>query len=468
MKTPKQVVYKNSRRYKEKQERKRQEGKARNKAHNRERAMRRNIVFRLYQTIMHYFPDLFEKVREIEDCRSKGEYELVELITAALAMFIFKKGSRNALNNERNEGKFKKNFQRIFKVGLPHMDTVNKVMERLDEEHLEKLKTELVRGLIEKKVFYKYRLLDKYYRVAVDGSHVMNVKEGHCEHCLHRTSKSGKVTYFHNVLEAKIVCENGFCISLATEWIENPDGDFDKQDCEQKAFGRLAEKIKKHYPRMLICIVADALYPNQTFFEICDKYGWAWTVTLKDGNLPSVWEEVLCLQKITADNTRHNTIYRQGKQIDHTYIWINDIDYYGFKLNWFECVEKIDNTTTRFVYISSVAIDYHNVLEMTQSGRMRWKIENEGFNIQKHHGYALAHKYSRGCMRATKNYYQCLQIAHMINQLFELGSLFQPLLTAKQTIKHLWEFMLGELRHSLLDIHLLKTALGHKIQIRYG
>jgi len=52
-------------------------------------------------------------------------------------------------------------------------------------------------------------------------------------------------------------------------------------------------------------------------------------------------------------------ISAKGKQIDHTHIWINDIDYYGFKLNWFECVEKIDSTTTRFVYISSVAINYH-------------------------------------------------------------------------------------------------------------
>jgi hypothetical protein len=467
MKTPSQIGYKNSRRYKEKQERKRQKSEAQKKARNRERGLRRNIVFRLYQTIMHHFPDLFEKMRQIEDCRSKGRYQLVELTMAALAMFIFKKGSRNALNNERDEGKFKKNFQRIFKVRLPHMDTVNEVMERLDEGQLEKLKTELVSGLIEKKVFYKYRFLGRYHRVVVDGSHVMNVKEGHCEHCLHRTSKSGKVSYFHNVLEAKLVEDNGFCISLATEWIENPDGDFDKQDCEQKAFGRLAEKIKKAYPRLPICVVADALYPNQTFFEICRKYQWSWIVTLKDGNLPSVWEEVLCLQKITDGNSRHHTTYRQGEQIDHTSIWINDIDYYGFKLNWFEYVEKIDNTTARFVYISSIAVDYHNVLEMTQSGRMRWKIENEGFNIQKNHGYGLGHKYSRGCMRATKNYYQCMQIAHMINQLFELGSLFQPLLKAKQTIKHLWEVMLGELRHTVLNLHLLEISLSYRIQIRY-
>jgi hypothetical protein len=71
---------------------------------------------------------------------------------AAIAMFLFKKGSRNAFNNERSESRFKKNFQRTFKVRLPHMDTVDKVMRQLDEGQLERLKTELVSTLIEKKV----------------------------------------------------------------------------------------------------------------------------------------------------------------------------------------------------------------------------------------------------------------------------------------------------------------------------
>ncbi|MFH1029654.1 MAG: hypothetical protein V1770_00155 [bacterium] len=93
---------------------------------------------------------------------------------------------------------------------------------------------------------------------------------------------------------------------------------------------------------------------------------------------------------------------------------------------------------------SSLEADYHSVLEMTASGRMRWKIENEGFNIQKHHGYGLGHKYSRVCMKAMKNYYQCMQIAHIINQLFELSCLFQSWLKGKETIKHIWEVMLGE------------------------
>jgi hypothetical protein len=35
-----------------------------------------------------------------------------------------------------------------------------------------------------------------------------------------------------------------------------------KQDCETKAFKRLADKLKKMYPRMSIIILADSLYAS--------------------------------------------------------------------------------------------------------------------------------------------------------------------------------------------------------------
>jgi len=353
------------------------------------------------------------------------------------------------------------NYERIFKMRLPHMDTVDEVMRQINE-------TELVKSLIMRKVFYKFRFFGKYYRVAVEGSHVMNVKEGHCEHCQKRTSKkSGKTTYFHNVLEAKLVCANGFSISLATEWIENPDEDYNKQDCEQKAFMRLAQKLKQAYPRLPICIVVDALYPNQSFFRICRDNDWCWVVTFKDGNLPSVWEEVLGLQKIIHENIRYKEQKQKKKNIKQQYTWINDIDYKGFVLSWYECVEIEDDKQRRFVYVSNLSIDYFNILEMTATGRMRWKIENEGFDVQKNHGYGLGHKYSRLSMMAMKNYYQCMQIAHMLNQLFELSSLFQPLLAGKMTIVHIWSLMLGQLR-SKIKFKVHEQLLNTRIQIRYS
>jgi len=391
---------------------------------------------------------------------------MAAITMSCIALFMFKEQSRNAMNNERKSKRFRKNFKKIFKIKLPHMDTADEVMRVLEEKELEQLKKELVSGLIEKKVFYNYRLFGKYYKVAIDGTQVMNVSEGHCESCLYRTSKNGNTTYFHSVLEAKLICSNGFSISLCTEWIENT-GEYDKQDCEQKAFKRLAEKLKTSYPRLPICITADGLYPNATFFKICKEKDWAWIVTFKDGNLPSVWEEVLCLQKITK-NSRDKIVRINGKEIRHIFQWINEISYRDFKLNWFECVEIIEEERKRFVYISNIEIEYDTVLEMVETGRLRWKIENEGFNIQKNHGYGLTHKYSRVSMKAEKNYYQCMQIGHMFNQLFELSTLFQSLLTGKMTVAHICKLMLSQMREKKLKTKLLKMLMERKIQIRYG
>ena len=171
--------------------------------------------------------------------------------------------------------------------------------------------------------------------MAVDATGVVSFDEKHCEHCLHKTSKKGKVTYFHNVLEAKLLFSNGFSISLGSEWIENPD-EYEKQDCELKAFERLAEKLKKWYPRLPICIVADGLYPNQTFFNVCKDNQWHFIVTFKEGNLPTVWEEVFSLRGIIKNNhhTETSIVGIQKRQQD--YCWINEIDYHGHLINWIE------------------------------------------------------------------------------------------------------------------------------------
>ena len=80
-------------------------------------------------------------MREIDDCRrKKSTYALAELLTACLAMFLFKTESRNGLNNLREDLRFKKNYKRLFKMRLPHMDTVDLVIRLLKTEQLEALK----------------------------------------------------------------------------------------------------------------------------------------------------------------------------------------------------------------------------------------------------------------------------------------------------------------------------------------
>ena len=94
------------------------------------------------------------------------------------------------------------------------------------------------------------------------------------------------------------------------------------------------------------------------------------------------------------------------------------------------------------MHIIGFKINAGNCAQISKHGRLRWKIENEGFNIQKNGGYRLKHKYARKNLWAMQNYYQCMQIAHLINQLVELSRRFQQI-KAKNTIKHLWKTMIA-------------------------
>lgn len=103
---------------------------------------------------------------------------------------------------------------------------------------------------------------------------------------LSRTYNRGEeneITKYHrSVLEAKLYFGNNLVCSIATEFIENIDEynqkkmteEALKQDCESKAFERLAEKLKKRFPRLPIIIVADGLYADTKVIKICKGRSW--------------------------------------------------------------------------------------------------------------------------------------------------------------------------------------------------
>ena len=410
------------------------------------------ILSRIKKVIRTHFPELFISFNDLTDRRKRKEYSMTEIIAGALFMYIFKETSRNGYNNDSRDEQFQKNFFKYFGIRLPHADTVDDVLRVLLPEELEVLKMHLVSGLIEQKIFRKFRFLGKFYMVAVDATGTATFEQKHCDQCLTKTSKTGVVNYFHYVLDAKLVTSTGLAISLASEFIENTPGrDFQKQDCEQKAFVRLAAKIKKHFPRLPICILADGLYPNNTVFDICEKNNWQFIITLKDGSLKTFQTEANLL-KATAVK---KSVYRADKTTGTTleYAYLNNIEYAGRYFSWVECNETVVNIKSktkvhqRFVYITNIPLDQQNIIETADSGRLRWKIENEGFNAQKNWGYELEHKFSRVSYTALQNYYQLLQIAHMINQLVERSNAVVEIMKehSKQTIVDLWKKMIAYL-----------------------
>jgi hypothetical protein len=434
------------------------------------------IAYELRRTLHSYFPDFQRRLAQIADHRKRKEYSSNELLSAAIAMFIFKAQSRNAVNNDRrHSSEFTTNFKKLFNVDLPHMDAVQDFFELLPPAELEMIKTDLIKRLIEKKVFYNNKILG-HYTVAVDGSGVISCDTDRFGCGLKQESKNGKITYLYPVLEAKLVTETGFCISLATEWIINDsDQPYDKQDCELKAFKRLAQKLKKAFPRLPVCLLADALYANDPVMRICEDNEWKYIITLKEGSLPALQD---CLGD-DPPSQRNSFVYHpvctvKNTTITQQFYWVEDLLHKKHTLHYLQCKETIghkttdEKVTTNFVRITNLGVNKATVKNLSKSGRLRWKIENEGFNEEKNNGYAMEHLYSRDSFNALQNYYQSMLIAHLLNQLVEHGCKLQELLKrfTKLTLKYLWQQFLCTMKCQVLCEQTLIAIDSQKHQIR--
>jgi hypothetical protein len=230
------------------------------------------------------------------------------------------------------------------------------------------------------------------------------------------------------VLTANLVTANGLSLPLDFEFIDNRDQDPSlkakneedrKQDCELKAFYRLAPRLKALFPQLRICLLGDSLYAAGPVFDLCEHYHWKFIFTLKEGKLPSVYEEFQTLRPLSMPKP-HITVHQSVEQ-HHT--WVNDIAYQSHTLNVLECLQPGQEKGSRFLWVTNIPVTDKNCSQLTnEGGRQRWKIENQGFNTQKNGGYGLEHAYSRD-PNGMLNFFALLLIGHFIAQLLEKGSL---------------------------------------------
>ena len=109
----------------------------------------------------------------------------------------------------------------------------------------------------------------------------------------------------------------------------------------------------------------------------------------------------------------------------------------------------------------------HPDKHIIRGGRLRWKIENEGFNVQKNGGYGLEHAYTRNAT-ASKVFYYLLQVAHLIAQLIERGSLFHKAFpSGVGSAKNIALRLLEAWRIFRLSDQQLHHMLSVRVQIRF-
>jgi hypothetical protein len=345
------------------------------------------------------------------------------------------------------------------------------------------LRQRMVQRLIRMRALDAARLQGRFV-VLIDGSGYLVFRTRHCEHCL--TQRHGETTlYMHQVLEAKVLGPAGTVVSIATEFIDNRDlqsapagasAERVKQDCELKALRRLLAGLRAEFPQVRMCLNGDGLYACGEGFQVAKDHRCDYIYTFQPGRLPALWQDFQGLLRLCPDQ-RVERMTPQG--VRQVYRWVNGLHYTdsagrAWTFTALVCTETdTEGTTTEWSWITSLEVNHKTVVEVANNGgRQRWRAENEGFNTQKNSGMNLEHAYSHTCWAA---YYFLLQMAHLLLQLVEKGSLLRQLAQAqgKRTavelfgsLKNMAQRLLESLRYRHWPDAAFDRSAAGAIQIR--
>ena len=412
-----------------------------NRAEKREKSKEINVLNEVVSIMNKYFPELISKFNGLTDVRHQSYviYQMKVIFMVRLLGLMCAIKSMNEMTSEFNKEEAIENIAKICGLELdeiPHCDTINDVFKNVKVEEIEEIRKYMITKLIRGKIIKKFLVRDKYYHIVVDGTGLATSRKKYNSNCLvkNKTDKNGNKyqEYSTYVLEAKLVVGD-MVFSIGSEFVENINKKIKgykktnikqlklikkenknlsrpqyKQDCEIKAFRRLAQKIKKEFPRLKILISGDALYASKTVLDICKEYGWKYIIRFK-GAIPTLFSE---FTKIVEND---------NESIIENYEFVTKIDYREYKTNIIKHTEIKKNNKTEFMYMTDLPITNKNIESSIFIGRKRWKIENEGFNIQKNGTFDIGHLYSKN-ETAIKVHYLMIQIAHILRQLLEKGS----------------------------------------------
>lgn len=349
-----------------------------NRADRRVLVKNKNLLVEIVKIINKYLPQLSYIIDNLTDKRNKSyiKYNMRTIIFTRLFALICGITTMNGMTRTFNTENTIKNLSVICKQNfneIPNWQTIQDVLEDLDIEEIRNIRKYIVKTLIRSKMFDKYRY-NGYFQVLVDATGVTCCDYNLNGNCIEKKYKSEKTKYYKYVLEAKIVVGK-IVISLDSEWIENSiiKSDKQKQDCEINAFKRMAPRIKKDRLKQIFNDFEDDLaYENET--------------------------------------------------TEKNYFLSIKIKYKTHKLNAVRYQEYQKEKLVTFNYITNLKTNNHNIKNIIKMGRSRWKIENEGFNEQKNGTFCISHLCSRN-ETALKIHYYLIQIAHIIRQLLEVGSI---------------------------------------------
>ena len=300
---------------------------------------------------------------------------------------------------------------------------------------LESVLVQLVRYLIRSK-WFKDATLRGCLCVAVDGT-LCERKRGSA------LSDREKRRY---ALEARIITPWGWDIPLLTEAVDAYDSEREKQDCEYRAFLRLAARLKELFPKQAFCIVGDTLYCSRPIMDVCRSNKWEFVLVFKEGAMPKVHEAVQSAKRRVGKWEWVKTKEPDGAERTVGVVSWVDARECAYELGDGEDFRVVthftwDGTENAGAYSGAFATsfevtDAERAAEVAAWGRRRWNVEG-GFRVAKPGGFGLEHTFCNDDT-AGRNYHVLMQIAYALWQVFDTGVLSRLSEGCRKPTQEMW------------------------------
>ena len=452
--------------------------KSETKTPEEEAAFRQDMANKIAKIMKVITRLLRPMIAELPDPRDPRyiTYPKESLFLYGVMMFSMKATSRRNATQFMTDPFVQENLRNIIPGldAVAHNDTLANYLERIDPEVIQRTYHTLIRKMLRNKEF---RRLAGQYTVLVDGSGKGSKDWKYSDKALHRKNQSGEY-WLAYVLDAVLVLENGMVIPLCSEFLENTGGEFDKQDCEIKAWRRMAP-ILHSLVGDGATVVMDGLYASGPVIMQCKKYRWEFMITLKEGSMPSFVEDVRGIMKsepsnkIEVENDGRCQLITWANDVEymisqnHTYVRLNVV---RMEESWLECHPVKGGTpefkTTIYQWISSVPLNKKNALKICMCGRQRWLIENN-IKTEKHSGYGYEHYFSLD-WDTNKAYYYFMKFGHFINVLLMSSEDLSNLVSALGGIGKFLEKVRLVLSGFILDTKSICIIVAQPFRLRFN
>ncbi len=378
-----------------------------------------------FHSLINEISDIFEKIPD-NRMANKVKYSLRDTLMSGLAMMYFQDPSLLQFSQNMQNEFEAQNLDSLF--GIKKIPSETQMRENSDNtptEELIKVFPAIVNLLAKTEHLKKFKVLDDYYLLVIDGSEYFSSNKIQCTGCLKKNSSNNKKErYSHQILQVALIHPDmRQVIPLAPEPIKNSDGT-EKQDIEMNAAKRIIRRLRKTYPKMKIMIGGDGLFSKQPLIEDIKSLEMSYLFVAKPDDHKVMYRMIENRDKI---GKVHEKIVIDEKNNVHTYRWTNQIDLNGnkenIKVNYFEYElfnSEKDKVTYKNSWVTDIIVSPDNIVELVKCGRARWKIENETFNTLKNQGYHIEHNYGHGKKYLSNNFFVLNLIAFLIHQIFEL------------------------------------------------